>query len=417
MNSQGAAAPRLRLAFVSPIFLFPLDAGGKIRTSNILRGMKGGPFEITLLSPATAAQRARHADELDSLCDHFVSWEARRPPTWRRALDLLHRLPVSVTADHSAVGAAAVAQAAAQRFDLFVFDFVHAAVLRPPQLAGASLCFTHNVEAEILQRHAQQDQRAWMRPVWHHQYRKMRRFEAQALAQFTSVVAVSERDAAFFRREYRLPRVETIPTAVDLDYFSYQEPSLQAAATPPTVSFTGSMDSAANVGGVRFFLESVWPLVLKRQPQARFVVVGRNPPAALTALGARLPGVSFTGAVPDVRPHVRASQVAVISLQVGGGTRIKAFEAMAMGVPVVSTALGIEGLDVRDGEHFVQADAPEAMAQALLALLGDAPRRQQLARAARALVESRFGAAVASAVFERACLQAVAAQPLSAATR
>ena len=112
-----------------------------------------------------------------------------------------------------------------------------------------------------------------------------------------------------------------------------------------------------------------------------------------------VPGVSFTGFVDDVRDHARDAQAFVIPLRVGGGTRIKAFEAMAMGLPVVSTTIGIEGLDVDDGTHFLRADGAHALAEATLRLIADGPLRVKLSRAARELVEARFGHRVAAEVF------------------
>lgn len=403
---------RLRLAFISTVFLLPADAGGKIRTGNVLRGMKGGPFEITLISPASVAQAQRWSSELQDLCDHFVPWDPRpERPRWTRAVDLLRELPANVANDATAVARRTVAAALAPRhgeapFDVVVFDFVHAAVLMPPQVAAATVCFTHNVEAEIFDRHAKQAGSPPMRQLWAAQARKMKRFEHEALQRFDRVVAVSERDAVQFRQAYRLPDVQVIPTGVDLDFFSWQAPPPVDAAHPPTVVFTGSMDWAANIDGVRFFLAEVWPLVLASRPEARFVVVGRNAPAALVHQAAGVPGVTFTGFVDDVRPPVRHAHVFVIPLRVGGGTRIKAFEAMAMGCPVVSTRIGIEGLGVVPGEHFIECDAPADQAAAIVGLFDDAARRMALSTAARELVTSRFGHRVAAQVFERICLGA-----------
>lgn len=396
---------RPRLAFVSPVFLFPADAGGKIRTGNVLKGMKGGAFEITLLAPATAAQQQQWQSELAGLCDHFVRWEpSPARARWQRVGQLFSKLPVNVANDRSPAALQAVERTlGGGGFDLAVFDFVHAAVLRPPGLGSASLCFTHNVETEIFERHAQQARRPWQRALWRSQSQKMRAFERQALSEFTRVVAVSERDARHFREELGLQGVSTIPTGVDLDFFAWQAPPEQGQ----TVVFTGSMDWEANVDGVRFFLDQVWPLVLQRRPQARFKVVGRNPPPALRELGERLPGVQFTGFVDDVRPHAREAQAFVIPLRVGGGTRIKAFEAMAMGVPVLSTRIGMEGLEAEPGRHYLCCDEAPAMAQALLGLLDDAAQRLRLSRAARELVEARFGHAVAARAFEQACLDAL----------
>lgn len=409
---SAAAAGRLKLAFVSTIFLLPPDAGGKIRTTNVLRGLKGGAFEVTLLMPATAEQQARHAEDITGLCDRFIPWTPpAQLPRWTRAVDLLRRIPANVANDDRAVARAAVDQAlAADRYDVVVYDFVHAAVLRPaaasPAARSCDICFTHNVEAEILERHAQKAEGALMRTIWGQQAAKMRRFEGDALRSFDGVIAVAERDAREFERAYALAGTGVIPTGVDLDFFSYQAPREPSAAHPPTAVFTASMDSAANIDGARFFLSEVWPRVLQQRPDARFKVVGRNPPAALVREGQALSGVSFTGYVDDVRPHVREAQAFVMPLRVGGGTRLKAFEGMAMGCPVVSTAIGIEGLDVQPGAHYELADEPQALADAVLRCFNDTAHRVALAQRARALVEAQFGFRVAAEVFERHCLQA-----------
>lgn len=414
MTGPPATPRRPRLAFVSPVFLFPNDAGGKIRSTNILRGLKGGAFDVTLAGPATAQQQRQWSAEIASVCDEWIGWRATAAaPRWRRAFDLFGELPVNVAADRTSAGRRAVA-ALAQRgdIDLIVFDFVHSAVLLPAAaLRQASVCFTHNVEAEIFARHAQQARGAAGRWLWSSQHAKMARFEGAALRRFSAVIAVSERDAAYFRRDDALSCVRAIPTGVDLQFFGWQLPPIPntpAADAPPTVVFTGSMDWAANIDGVTFFIERVWPLVLAGCPSARFVVVGRQPPAALIALAARSRQVAFTGFVDDVRPHVHAAQAFVIPLFVGGGTRIKAFEAMAMGCPVVSTSIGIEGLQAEAGRHYLARDDAESIAAAVLALLGDRALRERLSRDARALVEQRFGHTVAAEAFESACLAALA---------
>ena len=199
-------------------------------------------------------------------------------------------------------------------------------------------------------------------------------------------MAVSERDAAFFTKCYGISAPRTIPTGVDLDYFSWEPPVDPGPGVPPTVVFIGSMDWEANIDGVRVFIESVWPRVRAALPEARFLVVGRNPPQALIQLGRSTPGVTFTGFVDDVRPYVREAQVSVIPLRVGGGTRIKAFEAMAMGCPVVSTTVGIEGLGVRTASTSLCHDDPLGQANAVLRVLTDRALRRGLAERARASV-------------------------------
>jgi polysaccharide biosynthesis protein PslH len=397
------------LAFVSPVFLFPNDTGGRIRSTNILRGLHNGAFEVTLICPASAGQQRTWAEPLKQLCDHFVSWQpAPSQPRWLRARGLFGALPVNVISDRTKPALDVVRNTLDRtRFDVVVFDFVHAAVLRPEHVDAATVCFTHNVEAEIFARHAQTAANALMRRIWGSQRAKMERFERESLRRFTSVVAVSERDAHQFRERYGITSAATIPTGVDLDFFAWHESPPIDAEHPPTLAFTGSMDWDANIDGVRYFLSEVWPVVKAQVSDARFVVVGRSPPAALVEQAAALTGVSFTGFVDDVRPYVQRAHVFVIPLRVGGGTRIKAFEAMAMGCPVVSTAIGIEGLDVSAGEHYVQENSAPEMARSIIELLRDAGRRARLSKQARDCVENRFGHRVAALAFEQICVQAL----------
>ncbi|WP_077034663.1 glycosyltransferase family 4 protein [Pelomonas sp. KK5] len=408
------AERRPRLAFVSPQFLFPNDTGGRIRTTNILRGLKGGAFEIVLVCMASDEQRAGWAAEIAGVCDEFVPWTpSPRRPNWRRVIDLLGELPANVVVDKSAAGMAAVQRVLARPdIDVVVFDFVHAAVLRATRPSGvASLCFTHNVEAEIFRRHAEQAKDPARRLVWSSQFRKMERFEREALHGFDTVIAVSERDARQFREQHGLRRVRAIPTGVDLDFFRFKPMPEIDEQTPPTVVFTGSMDWDPNIDGIRFFVTEVWPRVLAKEPRAQFKVVGRTPPPALVQLTQQTTrNVDFTGRVDDVRTYVWASQVFVIPLLVGGGTRIKAFEAMAMGCPIVSTSIGMEGLDTEPERDWLCRDDAAGLAEAVLALLGDASRRKRIAVQARELVERRFGHRVAASVFEQICLEALAQQ-------
>lgn len=402
-------AGKLQLVFVSPVFLFPNDAGGKIRTTNILRGLRGGAFEITLVSVASAEQEGEWGGELASVCDRFVSWRpAPRRPKWFRAIDLLNDLPINIAADRNEAGSRVIADTLRQTSpDLVVFDFVHSAVLMPSDLSIASVCFTHNVEAEIFSRHLSLAGNPATRWLWSSQLHKMQRFERTALRHFTSVIAVSEKDADYFRHSYGVKQAAAIPTGVDLDFFSWSEPGATSTETSPTVVFTGSMDWMANIDGIEFFIDEVWPAVVAREPRARLLVVGRNPPASLVNRLRKSPNIELTGFVDDVRPYVRSSRAFVIPLRVGGGTRIKAFEAMAMGCPVVSTAIGMEGLEVEPDVHYLCSDTATAMSDSILRLLRDGELCLRLARTARQLVENRFSHRAAATVFERICLEAL----------
>ncbi len=411
MLVTGGRADKPTLLFVSPRFLFPADEGGKIRTSNILRQMKGGAFHIILASPAPP-DAARHQAETDGVCDTFISWPATPFSRLRRIRALLDRRPVSVATDDTPQGRAAVAAALAGRPDvvpdLIVVDFPHAAVLTPGRIPVPAVVFTHNVEAEIYERHARLA-KGVHHLVWRDQARKMTRFEGDTLRRFDRVVAVSERDARALTARFGLTAVDAIDTGVDLDFFQPTPPPPDPAPGEGTIVFTGTMDSPANSEGIRFLMDQAWPLVLQARPQACALIVGRNPPPALVA--AAPPSMSFTGTVDDIRPHVARAHLAVIPLNVGSGTRIKAFEAMAMGRPVLSTTIGVEGLDVVPGRHLLIADDAPAFAAAILTLLDDGALRRSLVTAARTLLEERFSWAQVARQFEAICHKALAPKP------
>ncbi len=404
MSPTGVKRPRL--LFVSPRFLFPADEGGKIRTGQILRGMKGGAFEIDLIAPATETQVRAHRAELEELCDRFEAWPPeRRGALWRlaRLRHLASPLPVAVCSDVSEAFTRAIQGGIERRPDLVVFDYVHSAVAFPRELALPTVCFTHNVETEIFRRHAEVARRAHARAVWRNQAAKMERFERSALARFTRVVAVSERDAQQFRNDFGLVQTRVIPTGVDLDHFRYTP-----AEANDRVVFCGAMDWPANQDGIGWLLDEVWPRVLAARASATLTVVGRNVPEALQAKGRSFgASVRFTGWVEDIRPHLEGAAAYAIPLRVGGGTRIKGYEAIAIGSPVVSTAIGVEGLGLRAGQHYLEANDPAAFAAALLTLLGDNARGRALASEARAFVEERFSFRHAARAFEGICLEAL----------
>lgn len=395
------------LVFVSPRYLLPADMGGKIRTAHVLKGLKGGHFRVTLVSPAPAVIPPDHAAEIATMCDAFVSWpEPVRGKFFplTRLRHLLSPLPVSVATDRND-SARAVIDRALTGADVLVADFLHAAVLVPERRAMASVLFTHNVEAEIFARHCEIS-RGIKKRVWQDQLHKMRRFEAETLQAFDAVVAVSARDREAFRHDYGVG-ASVIPTGVDLDYFDFHP----VKDGPPVFAFTASMDSLANIDGVRWFMDAVWPLITAQVPDAKMLVIGRKPDAGLKVEAARRDlNWVFTGTVDDVRPHLEQACVYVIPLRVGGGTRIKAYEAMAFGLPTVSTAIGIEGLDVVAGKHFALADSAEDFANASVRLARDIECRQLLAAEARALVEGRCSARSVGRVFEAIAIGAMEAR-------
>jgi glycosyltransferase involved in cell wall biosynthesis len=177
-----------------------------------------------------------------------------------------------------------------------------------------------------------------------------------------------------------------IPTGVDLEYFRPEPGNEQ----PYTLVFTGAMDWLANQDAICYFVDEILPLVREQVPETDLWVVGRNPSERVRSLAEKKNGITVTGEVEDVRPYVRDAAVYIVPLRVGGGTRLKIFEAMAMGKAVVSTSIGAEGLPVRDGENILLADERQDFAQKIVNLLRDPATRNRLGQAGRRLVESEY---------------------------
>ena len=204
-------------------------------------------------------------------------------------------------------------------------------------------------------------------------------------------------DAALLRDWYGAEGVAWVPTGVDADYFMARGPAPHAA----DLVFIGSLDWAPNIDGIDWFQREVLPLILRRKPACSVAIVGRYPPRALRELAAHSSGVQVTGTVPDVRPWLWGSKVSIVPLRMGGGTRLKIFEAMAAGVPVVSTTIGAEGLDARDGDTIRIADGPEEFADACVALLDDEAERARLRGRALQMVTEQYSWERVASCFEK----------------
>lgn len=399
--------PKKRLLFISTRFLFPTDSGGKIRSAQVLRGMTGRFFRVGLVSPAPVGWRERHSQDINAVSDDFFPLPPESSSVLRsqvrKALSVLSTLPVPVATDLRRSTREAIAKVIATfRPDVVVFDFPHSATLRPANLQIPSVIFTHNVESEIFRRHQSVAGNFLMRTLWGSQYRKMHEFEQKTLPTFDEIVAVSERDAEFFAREYGIDSAAVIPTGVDTEFFDYQPPP-----TTSRVVFTGSMDWLANQDGIVFFMDEVWPRVVQSAPEASMTVVGRSPPSSLVqrAKSLRL-NWEFTGFVDDVRTYIHSASVFVIPLRVGGGTRLKVFEAMACGCPVVSTTIGVEGLPLEAERHYLLGDSPHEIADRIVELLKDPEKQARLSADARRLVEHRFSYQGAADEFAAICRRA-----------
>jgi sugar transferase (PEP-CTERM/EpsH1 system associated) len=388
----------MRILWLKSDLLLPLDKGGKLRTWHLMRHL-ARRHEITYLAFADPDQPRAEVEGMREVAAR-VETVPRREPIKRSlrfnaeaALRVLDPLPYAVGKYRSAAYRKRLRALLAERpFDLIVCDFLPPAVNLPAHLPCPAVLFTHNVESEIWRRHAETKSRPIARALYAMQHRRMLRYEGGALRRFDGILAVSDADRETFARLYpgavKHP-VQVVSTGVDTDYFAPSAVDAPESAIRNQLIFTGSMDWLPNEDAMLFFCRDILPLIRAGEPGVRLTIVGRTPTPAVKKL-ADASGVTVTGRVDDVRPYIREAAVYIVPLRIGGGTRLKIFEAMAMGKAVVSTTVGAEGLPVTNGEHVVLADEPRAFAASVVGLMRDRESRARLEAAARALVVERY---------------------------
>ncbi|MEO6445710.1 MAG: glycosyltransferase [Gemmatimonadaceae bacterium] len=408
----------MHILWLKTELLHPVDKGGKIRTYQTLKHLKAS-HEVTYLC-LDDGSGAPDAEALAAeYCHTLITVPFSAPSKGTAAFygdlarNVFSTLPYAVAKYRSpAMREAILRVVREQAVDLVICDFLSPGPNVPDGLGVPTVLFQHNVEAAIWQRHASVAvhpvKKAYMREQW----RRMRAFERHECHRFHHVIAVSEADREAFRRDYGVASVTDVPTGVDTDFF---RPTGSTPARPHEIVFTGSMDWMPNEDGIAWFVREVLPLVQRDVPDATLSIVGRNPTALVRSLADAARGIDVTGTVPDIRPYLERAGAIIVPLRVGGGTRLKIFEAMAMERPLVSTTIGAEGLPVRDGEELCIADEPAAFAAAVVHLLRTPAEGARLGAAAARLVRERFGWAQVAAQFAAECHSALDAWRKSAA--
>ena len=381
----------MKILWVKAGGLVPPDTGGKIRSYNILRQL-AHQHSITLFSFYAAHSPDVHA-ELKHVFDRVVTMPLSIPAPKSLAemcdyaLRLFSREPYGITKYcRPEVSRGLRALLEQENYDIILCDFMAAAGVIPWDCATPKVLFTHNVEATIWRRHYEVASNVIWKAISWQEWRKMEAAERRYLRLADRVLAVSETDRDAFATFLDFEKLTVIPTGVDVEYFQ----PLPGEETANSLVFTGSMDWLPNEDAIFYFADTILPLMREHSPEVFLDVVGRNPSRKLQALAESEKSIRLTGWVDDIRPFVGRGSVCIVPLRIGGGTRLKIFEAMAMGKAVVSTSVGAEGLAVRSGENIVLADSPNDFAQAVISLLRDPRRRQQLGAAARTLVQENY---------------------------
>lgn len=266
----------------------------------------------------------------------------------------------------------------------------------------------HNVEYDNFRRMSQVKWSKAREKFYRHEYEKSYQEEIDAFKRQDALFVTSERDKQLIAKDAPQVPQFVIPNGVDTAFF-------QKGSTPEepySIVFTGAMKYMPNTDGMIYFLDNIFPYIKKNIPQAKIYIVGSKPPPILK--GYQSDSVIITGFVDDVRPYIDRASVFVVPLQMGSGTRLKVLEALSMRKPVVSTSIGCEGIEVRDDEHLLIRDQPQAFAEAVIELLGNRHKKERLIQSGYELVKNTYDWQVIGDSIEQSF--AILKQPALAAT-
>jgi glycosyltransferase involved in cell wall biosynthesis len=386
----------MRVLLLTETIPYPLDTGGRIKTFHTLR-MLAREHDVRCHAFIREERQRGYSEQLAAtgarVTLHLLARTVpREAGYWLQAL--VDGTPYTVRRHHDAtVQRLIAADAEAFRPDLVYCD--HLSMMEYARRLDAPIVYdAHNVEHAVLRRFARASPHLSKRVGATFEWRRVRAYERSACRRSRLVFAVSDVDRRALT-ELAGPEVSICIAPIAVDAASVA--ALPVLPSTPALLFLGGLHWPPNVDALRFFVRDVWPLVRRLSPDATLTVVGRDDDPLAVECRA-LPGVTLTGWVEDIAPYVRRSRALVVPMRAGSGMRVKILEAMSRGLPIVSTTVGCEGIDVVSGEHLLIEDDPRAFANAAVRLLAEDDLAASLAAAARRLVLARYDVEVVARV-------------------
>jgi glycosyltransferase involved in cell wall biosynthesis len=381
----------MRICWIKAGGLVPPDFGGRIRSFQMVKEL-ASRHEVTLFTYYPRQLGDQHPS-LAPMFSGLVLVPLDLPKSfsmagaWNYAKLLLSEHAYSIQKYYRPELKRAVASLfKRETFDAIICDFIHPAGLLDWRGNTPIVLFTHNVEAEVWDRH-RKVARSWIWKIASYlEWKALTRDEKRYVTAAAHVVAVSERNKESFTSYVAPSAISVIGTGVDSEYFT----AAPEAEEPGHLVFTGAMDWAPNEDAIDWYSREVLPLIQSEYPDVVTWAVGRNPPASLRALGRAIPNLHITGRVDDIRPYLDRACVYITPMRSGSGTRLKIFEAMASEKAIVSTSIGAEGLPVQHEKNILLAETPQDFARQSVRLLRDPDLRRSLGSAARRLVEEKY---------------------------
>lgn len=370
------------ILMLTPYLPYPPTSGGRMRTYNLVKHLRED-YQITLVCFGRPDEKTFDLSPMRELCNLIVVDRPPSPSTVKAGLLSLTSLkPVTMRLYYTETMRATIARLLQQSpIDLIHVESFYMLQNLPARLDVPVLLSEPAIEYVAWWRHAQVAKPWYTRPVIGLEALKMRLWEPRAWSDVTIVGVMSQTDAAIIKKA--TPGVPTAlaPNGVDVEYFNTDD---TITRDNQTAVYMGDYKYFPNTDAVLYFVKSIMPLIRAKRPDFHLVLLGKDPPPELRALGDDpASGVTITGLVDDTRPYLQRSAVFVCPLRSGSGTRFKLLESLACGCPVVSTSVGCEGLDAVDGQHMLIRDTPQAFADAVLDLLNDPARGQLIGQQGR----------------------------------
>jgi glycosyltransferase involved in cell wall biosynthesis len=394
---------------------YPPSSGKRLRTLHLM-------MRLARRHRLTYIARAHHGSEEIRAASAFLNDRGIEPiliddPLPRKsglgfyarlAGNLLSSAPYSAASHRSRRMTEAIrSYAASHTVDLWQVEWTPYVAMLPPQRHARRLLIAHNVDSLIWQRYYENERHALKRFYIRQQWRKFERFERRVFAAVDRVVAVSAEDALLMRTRFGVERADVVENGVDGAYFE----NVRGGGKPQAILFLGSLDWRPNLDAVRLLLDEIFPAVRRAQPSARLSLVGRNAPDWLVRRVAHMDHAELHANVADVRPYLAESGVLAVPLRIGGGSRLKILESLAAGLPVVSTRIGAEGLDLQPDKDLIVVERIEDMVAALVNSLRHPERMRALARQGREVVRARYDWETLAVKLERVWEKCVAEGP------
>lgn len=370
----------MKVLFVCPSVPWPLVTGGKIRTFNLIKEASAhAEIHLRIIREPEEIPEAEEA--LAPWCGSVRFFDRSRPGTIRRWM-----LPKLERWFHSTnLHAHVKGELSGGDFKLVHLDELLLARIVPSGRKVPVIQHHHKLDTVLYDTLSTGEG-----PQRHFDLWKLRRLEAESARRYRHHLFCSHEDAEILRSRYGALDVAVVPSGFDPGHFAAPDSGSGPRTTrdPNLVLFLGSMNYGPNVDGIVRFCQEALPLLRARRPEMRLEIVGREPTPEVEALAAD--DVNVVGEVPDVRPYLERASVLIVPLQIGGGTRLKIVEALAVGTPVVSTTIGAEGLGLVDRRDIVLADTNESFADATAELLEAPDLAAQLGHDGCELVHQRF---------------------------